>query len=84
MAKTTTTKPAVNKAKPAHEIRSGAIRAVIWKNTSDKGEWYSVNITRSYKSGDVWNETSSFGRDDLLIVSGLANLAFDWILRQSI
>lgn len=80
MAKSTTSKAAANK--PAHEIRSGAIRAVIWHNTSEKGEWYSVNITRSYKAGDEWRETTQFNRDDLLVVSKLADLAFSWIQQQ--
>lgn len=79
--KTASKKPANNM--PAHEIRSGAIRAVIWHNSSDKGDWYSVNITRSYKSGDTWKETTQFNRDDLLVVSKLADLAFSWVQSQS-
>ena len=80
MATKTTSKTA---NKPAHEIRSGAIRAVIWLNSSDKGNWYSVNITRSYKAGDTWKETTQFNRDDLLVVSKLAELTFGWIQQQS-
>ncbi|MEZ6153869.1 MAG: hypothetical protein R3C09_27555 [Pirellulaceae bacterium] len=76
------TKTAKTANKPAHEIRSGAIRAVIWHNSSDKGNWYSVNITRSYKAGDTWKETSQFNRDDLLAVSKLCDLAFSWIQQQ--
>ena len=82
MAKSTTlSKPATNK--PAHEIRSGAIRCTVWRNASEKGDWYSVNITRSYKVGDDWKETTQFNRDDLLIVSKLCDLAFGWILQQN-
>ena len=78
-----TTSTTVAKSKPAHEIRSGAIRAVIWRNKSEKGDWYSVNITRSYKTGETWKETTQFNRDDLLVVSKLADLAFGWIQQQS-
>ncbi len=80
MATKTASKAPANK--PAHEIRSGAIRAVVWHNSSDKGDWYSVNITRSYKSGEAWKETTQFNRDDLLVVSKLADLAFAWIQAQ--
>lgn len=82
MAKsTTTTKPATNK--PAQELRSGAIRCTVWRNTSEKGDCYSVNITRSYKSGEEWKETTQFNRDDLPVVSKLCDLAFGWILQQN-
>jgi hypothetical protein len=84
MAKSTTkTEPTVKKATPAHEIRSGAIRAVIWKNETDKGTWYSTNITRSYKAGEEWRETSHYNRDDLLVVSKVSELAFLWIMQQN-
>ena len=78
-----TTSTTVAKSKPAQEIRSGAIRAVIWRNKSEKGDWFSVNITRSYKTGETWKETTQFNRDDLLTVSKLADLAFGWIQQQS-
>lgn len=81
MAKSTTlSKPATNKP---HEIRSGAIRCTIWRNESEKGPWFSVNITRSYKVGDEWKETTQFNKDDLLVVSKLCDLAFGWILQQN-
>ena len=81
MAKSTTlTKPAANK--PAQEIRSGAIRCTIWRNASEKGDWYSTTITRSFKVGEEWKETSQFNRDDLPVVSKLCDLAFGWILEQ--
>lgn len=47
------TKTAKTADKAAHEIRSGAIRAVIWHNSSNKGNWYSVEHYRSYKAGDT-------------------------------
>ncbi len=82
MAKsTTTTKPATNK--PAHELRCGAIRCTIWLNSSAKGDWYSVNIIRSYKTGEEWKETNQYSRDDLPVVSKLCDLAFAWIHQQS-
>lgn len=39
----------MTKAKPAHKLRSGALTVTIWKNESDKGPWYSVTPSRSFK-----------------------------------
>lgn len=81
MANATKTKQAQPaKNKPVKELRSGAIRATVWLNSSDNGEWYSINITRSYKTaqGD-WKESSQFNRDDLAVVSKLADFAYHFI-----
>jgi hypothetical protein len=68
---------------PAHKIRIGNLSVTIWRNTSDKGTWYSVNPSRSYKKGDeTWKETDSLGFDDLLIMAELHRQAFAWIARQ--
>jgi hypothetical protein len=68
---------------PAHKIRIGALQATIWRNTSDKGPWYSVQVSRSYKAGDdEWRETDSLGHDDLLPAAKLLDLAHTWVLHQ--
>jgi hypothetical protein len=70
-------------SKPAHKIRSGALQVTIWRNTGEKGTWYSVNPTRSYKQGDeTWKETDSLGSDDLLTMAKLLDLAHTWITHQ--
>ena len=33
-------------SQPAHKIRSGCLQATIWRNSGDKGNWYSVVPTR--------------------------------------
>ena len=80
------TRTKTQKNRPVHELRSGLIRATIWLNTNgDKSaQWYSVNITRSYRVGDEWKETTQFNRDDLLAVAKLSELAFSWIQQQSV
>jgi hypothetical protein len=70
-----------DKAKPAHKIRSRALAVTIWKNDGDKGPWYSVTPSRSYKQGDQWRESTSFGEDDLLPLAKLLDEAHSWILR---
>ncbi|WP_425400188.1 hypothetical protein [Aeoliella sp.] len=69
-------------SKPAHKIRIGVLQVTIWKNQSDKGTWYSVIPSRSYKQDDAWKETDSFGFDDLLAVAKLLDQAHTWIMRQ--
>ena len=68
---------------PAHKIRVSNLSVTIWRNSSDKGTWYSVTPSRSYKQGDeTWNETDSLGFDDLLTMAELHRQAFGWIARQ--
>lgn len=72
--------PLEAKNKPVKEFRSGSIKAVVWLNSTDNGEWYSINISRSYKKSDgTWSETNQFNKDDLLVVSKLAEFAYTFI-----
>lgn len=38
-----------DKKKPAHEIRLGRIKAVIWSNGTENGERYNVQLKRLYR-----------------------------------
>ena len=69
----------MTKAKPAHKLRSGALTVTIWKNESDKGPWYSATPSRSFKQGEVWKESDSYGFDDLLALAKLLDQAHTWI-----
>jgi hypothetical protein len=40
-------------------------------------------VSRSYKDGDEWKSSSSFGRDELLTLAKVADLANSWIHSQS-
>ena len=63
-------------SQPAHKIRISNLSVTIWRNSSDKGTWYSVNPSRSYKKGDeTWKETDSLGFDDLLTMAKLLDQA---------
>lgn len=68
--------------KPVKEVRIGAIKAVIWLNETQNGERHNVQMQRIYKDGDTWMQTDSFGRDDLLVVGKVADLAHTWIHQQ--
>ena len=70
-------------SQPAHKIRVGNLSVTIWRNSNDKGIWYSANPSRSYKQGDeTWKKTDSLGHDELLIMAELHRQAFNWIARQ--
>jgi hypothetical protein len=70
-------------SKPAHKIRFGVLQATIWRNSGERGPWYSVTTARSYKADDdLWKETDSLGAHDLLPMSKLLDLAHSWIMQQ--
>ena len=52
---------------PVNEIPDGLLRAAIWQHEGDYGPRYSITFRRRYKdeNGD-WNDSYSFGPDDLL------------------
>lgn len=64
---------------PIHQIRIGLIKAAIWRNKTKVGDRCSVSIVRLFKNGDVWKESTRFGRDDLLVVAKVADMAHTWV-----
>jgi hypothetical protein len=68
---------------PAHKLQDGALRVTIWRNTSDKGTFYTATPSRGYKSGDdAWKETDSLNNDDILAMAELLREAYAWIRNQ--
>jgi hypothetical protein len=70
------------KTKPIHEVRLGAIKAAVWKNQAENNTRYNVTFSRIYREQETWKSTDSFGRDDLLVVGKVADLAYFWIHQQ--
>ncbi|GAB5407460.1 MAG: hypothetical protein Aurels2KO_56910 [Aureliella sp.] len=68
--------------KPIHRIRLGAIAASVFANETKENTYFNVAIERSYKDGEEWKHTKNFGRDDLLLVAKVADLAHSWIHAQ--
>jgi hypothetical protein len=60
---------------PVSKVEIYPIAAAIWKNEGSKGTWYSVTIQRTYKQGDEYKRSDSFGVEDLLTVAKVADLA---------
>ena len=68
--------------KPIQKFRDGAISAAIWAIASEKGTFYSVTITRTFKEGEKYKDSASFSGTELLRVSRIAALAYDYILAK--
>jgi len=69
--------------KPIHEMRLGRVKAVIWRNESELGVRYNIKFSRLYKAGDQWQSTDSYGRDELILLSKLADMAHTWVFQQN-
>jgi hypothetical protein len=63
--------------RPVDEVRIGNISANIWRNSGEKGDFYTVTLERSYKDGDQWKSTHNLGRDDLLEAAKVLDRAHD-------
>jgi hypothetical protein len=68
---------------PVHKIRYGTISAGIWRQETETGSLFNVSFQRSYKDGDVWKNSNSFGRNDLLVLSLISTRAYEWISSQT-
>lgn len=76
------TTPGTPNNKPVHTVRHGAISASIWRQETEKGSLFNVTFQRAYKDGESWKNSTSFGRNNLLVVSLIAARAFEWIGNQ--
>lgn len=72
----------MKKPKPIHEIRIGSLKAAIWENQHENTTRHNVTLSRIYKDGKEWKSTSSFGRDDLLLIGKVCDQAHTWIFDQ--
>lgn len=71
------------KSPPVHEVRIGLIKASIWQNRTKHGERFSVTVSRIYRNGDHWVESSRFGENaDLLALAKVVDLAHTWLCDQ--
>jgi hypothetical protein len=70
--------------RPATTIRYGAIKATIWRNETRNGSMYSTTVTRTYKEGDDWRESHSFGPGDLPTVAKVMLDAHTWVQEQMV
>lgn len=68
---------------PIKTLRIGRIKAAIWENSADQRTFYNVTFARSYLDEEKkWHDSDSFGRDDLLLLSKLADQAHSFIYER--
>ena len=71
------------KTRPVHEVRMGRIKAAIWENDTESGKRHNVTVSRLYKDGEHWKDSTSFGRDDLPLVAKVCDQAHSWIYEHN-
>jgi hypothetical protein len=69
-------------SRPVHKIRLGLIKASVWQKRTHSGRQFSVSVVRLYRNGDVWKQSSRFGRDDLPVVRLVLDQAHTWVFRR--
>lgn len=69
--------------RPVHEVRLGRIKAVIWENETKDGIRHNIGLSRIYKDGGQWKDSTSFGRDDLPLVIKVADKAHTWVYENA-
>jgi hypothetical protein len=75
--------PSSKATKPVFTCRHRALKAAVWRNElEDGGVMFNTTLSRSYKDGDDWHESQSFGWDDLLIVAELLRTCYGFISRE--
>ena len=68
---------------PVKTLRLGRIKAAVWENSSDQRAFYNVTFTRTYMDDQKqFRDSDSFGRDDLLILSKLADQAHTFVCER--
>jgi hypothetical protein len=68
---------------PMHEIRYGLIKVRIWRKRTRSGLRHTLAVTRLFRNGDVWKESTRFGRDDIPLIRLVLDKAYTWIYRNS-
>lgn len=71
-----------DRTRPVHTVRLRNVRAAIWANDTEVGVRHNTTVSRIYrdaKDGDQWKTSDSFGRDDLLLLAKVLDIAHTWI-----
>ncbi|MCP3682508.1 MAG: hypothetical protein GY861_07435 [bacterium] len=71
----------MEKKQPEKKYRAGAVSVTIWRNETEKGSYYSVQLERSYKDKeDNWKKTGSLRANDLPKAALLLNKAYEFVI----
>lgn len=69
--------------RPIREFRLGRVKCAIWENDTKDGIRHNISLSRIYKDGNQWRDSTSFGRDDLPLVIKVADMAHTWIYENA-
>lgn len=67
---------------PVHEVRRGLIKVRIWKKRTRNRMRHTITVTRLFRNGDLWKESTRFGRDDIPVLRVALDAAHTWIFRH--
>jgi len=67
--------------KPVHQIRMGRVHCAIWLNETESGKRHNVTVTRSFRDGETWKSSDSFGPQDIPLAK-LADQTHTWIVQK--
>ena len=75
---------AQNSNKPVKTYRLRGISVSVFENHAKSGDrdvtFHKVSMQRTYRDGDEWKTTTSFGRDDLPVAGLLLKRAWEFVL----
>jgi hypothetical protein len=64
--------------KPVSTIRDGSLKATVWRNKGEKGDFHSVRFTRTWRDDQgTFHDSDSFSGTELLRLAHLAAKAYD-------
>ncbi len=67
---------------PVFTARHRRLKAAVWRNDLENGPMFNTTVVRSYKDGEQWKESTSFGYDEILLVAELLRTCHGFISRE--
>lgn len=67
---------------PVFTCRHRALKAAVWKNETENGVMFNTTVSRSYRDGEHWRQSDSFGYDDVLIIAELLRACHGFISHE--
>ena len=73
----------MTKQKPVYKLDLNGLRATVWKNQGKSGDYYTVQLSRSFRDKKgKWKDSSSFGVRHLAAVRSLLDQAEAFVATQ--
>ena len=69
-------------AKPVFQLRIGLIKVTVRRSRTRSGLRHTVSVVRLYRNGDVWKQSTRYGRDDIPAVRLALDKAHTWIYQH--